>query len=61
MLWGEKEEEEEEIIRRKPAMAEFEKQLKSRAKELKHMWMKGVKVVGDSCKKGWQKVKSIRR
>jgi len=41
-------------------MAEFEKQLKERAKELKHLVMKGMKVVGDSCKKGWHKVKKIR-
>ncbi|KAF0894319.1 hypothetical protein E2562_038288 [Oryza meyeriana var. granulata] len=38
--------------------------VKERAKELKHLKgavMKGVKVVGDSCKRAWNKVKSIKR
>uniref|UniRef100_A0A0E0KT46 Uncharacterized protein n=1 Tax=Oryza punctata TaxID=4537 RepID=A0A0E0KT46_ORYPU len=38
--------------------------VKERAKELKNLKgavMKGVKVVGDSCKRAWNKVKSIKR
>jgi|UniRef100_A0A2N9HF73 hypothetical protein len=42
-------------------MAGFEQQVKERAKELKIFFQKGVKVVGESCKKGWNKVKHIRR
>ncbi|KAK9085230.1 hypothetical protein Sjap_025641 [Stephania japonica] len=33
-------------------MADFEKQLKERAKDLKSFFKKGVKILGDSCKKG---------
>uniref|UniRef100_A0A0E0H3G4 Uncharacterized protein n=1 Tax=Oryza nivara TaxID=4536 RepID=A0A0E0H3G4_ORYNI len=43
--------------------ANFKTPVKERAKELKHLKgavMKGVKVVGDSCKKAWNKVKSIK-
>uniref|UniRef100_A0A0D9W7G2 Uncharacterized protein n=1 Tax=Leersia perrieri TaxID=77586 RepID=A0A0D9W7G2_9ORYZ len=39
-------------------------QVKERAKELKLLkgaMMKGVKVVSDSCKKAWKKVKNIKR
>nr|CAJ86383.1 OSIGBa0155K17.10 [Oryza sativa] len=39
-------------------MGGFDLQVKERAKELKHLKgavMKGVKVVGDSCKKAWNK------
>ncbi|GLT86910.1 hypothetical protein SLE2022_050200 [Rubroshorea leprosula] len=43
------------------SMAGFEHQVKERAKELKVLFKKGVKIVGDSCKKGWHKVKNIRR
>ncbi|KAF8043294.1 hypothetical protein BT93_A1587 [Corymbia citriodora subsp. variegata] len=42
-------------------MAGFEQQVKDRAKELKGLFKKGFKIVGDSCKKGWSKVKNIRR
>ncbi|KAK7404984.1 hypothetical protein VNO78_06089 [Psophocarpus tetragonolobus] len=42
-------------------MAGFEQQMKDRAKELKVLFKKGVKIVGDSCKKGWNKVKNIKR
>ncbi|KAK4577542.1 hypothetical protein RGQ29_027888 [Quercus rubra] len=42
-------------------MAGFEHQMKERARELKIFFKKGVKIVGDSCKKGWNKVKHIRR
>lgn len=45
----------------KKEMAGFEHQVKERAKELKIFFKKGVKIVGDSCKKGWNKVKHIRR
>ncbi|KAG4208829.1 hypothetical protein ERO13_A03G157250v2 [Gossypium hirsutum] len=41
-------------------MAGFEQQIKERAKELKVFFKKGVKIVGESCKKGWYKVKHIR-
>ncbi|KAH1098580.1 hypothetical protein J1N35_015501 [Gossypium stocksii] len=33
-------------------MAGFEQQIKERAKELKVFFKKGVKIVGESCKKG---------
>ncbi|KAL4282154.1 hypothetical protein GQ457_03G006480 [Hibiscus cannabinus] len=36
-------------------MAGFEQQVKERAKELKVFFKKGVKIVGESCKKGWNK------
>ncbi|KAL0757181.1 hypothetical protein Bca101_094849 [Brassica carinata] len=42
-------------------MGAFEDQVKMRAIELKHLLKKGVKVVGKSCKKGWSKVKNLRR
>ncbi|KAJ0111884.1 hypothetical protein Patl1_02230 [Pistacia atlantica] len=42
-------------------MAGFEQQVKERAKVLKVLLKKGVKVVGDSCKKGWLKVKQMRK
>ncbi|OMP07382.1 hypothetical protein COLO4_07391 [Corchorus olitorius] len=42
-------------------MAGFEQQVKERAKELKVFFKKSVKIVGDSCKKGWYKVKHIRK
>nr|GMC72814.1 hypothetical protein BC332_19273 [Ipomoea batatas] len=42
-------------------MGSFEKQVKERAKELKTLFKKGVKVVGESCKKGWNKVKHLRK
>ncbi|KAK7257444.1 hypothetical protein RIF29_31433 [Crotalaria pallida] len=41
-------------------MAGFEQQVKERAKELKSFFKKGVKIVGDSCKKGWNRVKHIK-
>nr|KYP46901.1 hypothetical protein KK1_031472 [Cajanus cajan] len=43
------------------SMAGFEQQMKDRARELKVLLKKGVKIVGDSCKKGWNKVKHIKR
>lgn len=42
-------------------MAGFEQQVKARAKDLKVLFKKGVKIVGDSCKKGWHKVKQMRK
>ncbi|KAG8642430.1 hypothetical protein MANES_12G087300v8 [Manihot esculenta] len=42
-------------------MAGFEQQVKERAKELKIFFKKGVKIVGESCKKGWNKVKHMKR
>ncbi|CAH8262895.1 unnamed protein product [Arabidopsis lyrata] len=42
-------------------MGAFEDQVKMRALELKHLFKKGIKVVGKSCKKGWSKVKNLRR
>ncbi|KAL4191717.1 hypothetical protein AMTRI_Chr07g81970 [Amborella trichopoda] len=42
-------------------MADFERQVKDRAKELKTLLKKGMKVVGDSCKKGWYKVRNLRK
>ncbi|KAL0733470.1 hypothetical protein Bca4012_009680 [Brassica carinata] len=42
-------------------MGAFEDQVKMRAKELKHLFKKSIKVVGKSCKKGWSKVKNLRR
>ncbi|WMV39224.1 hypothetical protein MTR67_032609 [Solanum verrucosum] len=41
-------------------MGGFEKQVKERAKELTTLFKKGVKVVGESCKKGWHKVRHMR-
>ncbi|KAH7692007.1 hypothetical protein IHE45_01G037500 [Dioscorea alata] len=41
-------------------MGDFEKQLKDRAKELKKLFKKGMKVVGATCKKGWHKVRNLR-
>lgn len=41
-------------------MSGFEKQVKERAKELKSLFKKGVKVVGETCKKGWHKVKQLK-
>lgn len=46
--------------KKRKKMAEFEKQLKERARELKTFFKKGVKIVGDSCKKGWYKVRHMR-
>uniref|UniRef100_A0A6N2M2D5 Uncharacterized protein n=1 Tax=Salix viminalis TaxID=40686 RepID=A0A6N2M2D5_SALVM len=37
-------------------MGDFEKQVKERAKELKVLFKKGVKIVEKSCKKGWKKI-----
>ncbi|CDP19552.1 unnamed protein product [Coffea canephora] len=42
-------------------MGSFEHKVKERAKELKIIFQRGVKIVGDSCKKGWYKVKHIRK
>ena len=41
-------------------MGGFEQQVKDRAKDLKHLFKKGVKIVGDTCKKGWLKVRHMR-
>ncbi|KAH0719868.1 hypothetical protein KY290_004790 [Solanum tuberosum] len=41
-------------------MGSFEKQVKERTQELKIIFKKGVKIVGDSCKKGWYKMKNMR-
>ncbi|XAR55493.1 hypothetical protein NMG60_11035572 [Bertholletia excelsa] len=41
-------------------MGSLEQQVKQRAKELKTLFKRGVKIVGDSCKKGWNKVKHMR-
>ncbi|KAH7664379.1 hypothetical protein IHE45_14G117600 [Dioscorea alata] len=41
-------------------MAGFEQQVKNRAKELKHLFKKGIKVVSNTCKKGWHKVRHLR-
>ncbi|RWW05660.1 hypothetical protein GW17_00031052 [Ensete ventricosum] len=38
----------------------FEEQVKERAKELKHLVKKGMKAVGETCKKTWHKVRHIR-
>ncbi|KAF7805925.1 hypothetical protein G2W53_038086 [Senna tora] len=42
-------------------MGGFEEQVKARAKEMKSLFKKGVKIVGDSCKKGWNKIKHLKR
>ncbi|KAK9048273.1 hypothetical protein SSX86_032764 [Deinandra increscens subsp. villosa] len=42
-------------------MGSFQNQVKERAEELKNIVKKGAKIVGDSCKKGWHKVKHIRK
>lgn len=42
-------------------MAGFEQQVKDRANELKVLFKKGVKIVGEYGKKGWSKVKNIKR
>jgi hypothetical protein len=42
-------------------MGDFEKQVKERAKELKVLFTKGVKIVENSCKKGWKKVKNLKK
>ncbi|KAJ6291416.1 hypothetical protein OIU76_023481 [Salix suchowensis] len=42
-------------------MGDFENRVKERAKELKFYFKKGVKIVGDSCKKGWYKVKNMKK
>ncbi|KAI3502129.1 hypothetical protein L1887_30160 [Cichorium endivia] len=42
-------------------MGSFENQVKERAEELKKIFTKGAKIVGDSCKKGWHKVKHLRK
>ncbi|KMT02199.1 hypothetical protein BVRB_9g206600 [Beta vulgaris subsp. vulgaris] len=39
----------------------FEQQVKERAQELKTLLNKGVKVVGKYSKKGWNKVKNLRK
>ncbi|KAG6657951.1 hypothetical protein I3843_04G115200 [Carya illinoinensis] len=41
-------------------MAGFELQVKEKAKVLKIYFKKGVKIVGDSCKKGWNRVKHMK-
>ncbi|CAA6666596.1 unnamed protein product [Spirodela intermedia] len=41
-------------------MAEFESQIKHRTKELKNLFSKGIRVVGQSWKKGWYKRSMIR-
>ncbi|CAA7403393.1 unnamed protein product [Spirodela intermedia] len=40
-------------------MAEFESQIKHRTKELKNLFSKGIRVVGQSWKKGWYKILRI--
>ncbi|CAF1943325.1 hypothetical protein BRARA_G00018 [Brassica rapa] len=42
-------------------MGAFEDKVKLRAIELKHLLKKGIKVVSKSCKKGWSKVKNLKR
>ena len=42
-------------------MGDFERQLKKRGKELKVLFKKGVKIVENSCKKGWKKVKHLKK
>ncbi|KFK40446.1 hypothetical protein AALP_AA3G374200 [Arabis alpina] len=42
-------------------MGAFEDKVKMRALELKHLFKKSIKVVERSCKKGWFKVKNMRR
>lgn len=42
-------------------MGSFEGQVKLRAKEFTFFFKRGFKVVGDSCKKGWRKVKHIKK
>ncbi|KAI9383809.1 hypothetical protein POPTR_013G133300v4 [Populus trichocarpa] len=42
-------------------MGDFEKQVKERAKELKVLFTKGVKIVENSCKKGWKKVTNLKK
>ncbi|KVH95919.1 hypothetical protein Ccrd_001987 [Cynara cardunculus var. scolymus] len=42
-------------------MGSFENQVKDRAEELKRIFKQGAKIVGDSCKKGWHKVKHLRK
>lgn len=39
----------------------FEQQVKERAHELKNLFKKSVKVVGNYSKKGWYKVKNLRK
>lgn len=42
-------------------MGGFEHRVKFRAKEVKRFFNKGIKSVGNSFKKGWNKVKYIKR
>ncbi|CAO2813506.1 unnamed protein product [Amaranthus hypochondriacus] len=39
----------------------FEQQVKERAQELKNFFKKGVNIVGSYSKKGWDKVKNLRK
>ncbi|KAK4763982.1 hypothetical protein SAY87_013420 [Trapa incisa] len=51
----------EGFVEEDSAMAGFEQQVKDRAYELKVLLKKGVKIVGEYSKKGWNKVKNIKR
>jgi hypothetical protein len=42
-------------------MSGFEHQVKYRAKEVQRFFKKGINSVGNSFKKGWHKVKHIKR
>lgn len=42
-------------------MAGFEQKVKEGAKQMKIFFKKGVKIVGDYGKKGWNKIKNIKR
>ncbi|KAG9138977.1 hypothetical protein Leryth_025404 [Lithospermum erythrorhizon] len=42
-------------------MGGFENQVKERAYEIRQFFKKGVKVVAGSCKKGWYKIKNLKK
>ncbi|KAF9672602.1 hypothetical protein SADUNF_Sadunf11G0059500 [Salix dunnii] len=50
-----------EVLRSTNDMGDFERPLKERGKELKVLFKKGVKIVENSCKKGWKKVKHLKK
>jgi len=42
-------------------MGGFERQVKYRAKEVERFFKKGIHTVGNSFKKGWNKIKHLKR
>ncbi|KAF5762960.1 hypothetical protein HanXRQr2_Chr15g0674781 [Helianthus annuus] len=50
-----------QATRKEGRMGSFERQVETRAKDVKRFFKNGVRMIGNSCKKGWYKLKRLHK